>query len=458
MRSIVSLMTHARPPAECLLAAAMLLAAPARAHDMDAGSMPADTAAGDSLPALIARALRLNPALVAGSHEVRALHNSPEHAWHLDAPQVGVEFYQAPLGSFPNPLRRQMEIDYSIQQALPFPGKIGKRIRAEHGHARRGEAELEAEGRRVARDVKAAYYALYLAEKRRDLNARAREWAGRIIDAARRRYEVGIGTQSEVLRAQSEATRLRMDSIGLDQDRLAIAADLNAMADRDPGRAIAMADTLPPHPGGWSPERVGEAAGPGHPDRKIRLADIEARQAEASLASSGWLPDFTVGGAYKDMRTAPAGSHGGEPGDAWSVMAAMTLPIAPWSLRGTRAGQVQAEALEAKARAELRGAQRNVASRARTAAYAEAAARERLRLATEILRPQARQARESALAAYQGGNGGFPEALDAYRGDLAAQEECEAALAALLTAQAELEAAAGMDLDGLARKAGGMAR
>lgn len=415
-------------------------------------------AAGDAaLDTLIASALARDPALQAGRHEADARRAAPGRRWSLEAPQVGVEFYQAPIRSFPNPLKNQMEIDYTVQQALPFPGKQAARIRAEDGNAGMGEAEWEAARLRAVRDVKAGWYALYLADRRLELNARGRELAARIAALARSRYEVGLGGQSDILRAQAEATRLRMDSIGLAQERLAAVAELNARLDRDGATPIAGPDSLVPRPAAWRPEAVAAAAAEAHPEIRAARAGVRMREAERDLAGRQWLPDFMVGGAYKDMRALPPGVHGGTPDDQWSLMVGLNVPVAPWSAPATRAAKAQGDANLGRARAGHAGTRNAVMARARAAAYAEAGARERLRLAREILLPQARQAWESALSAYQGGKGAFSEALDAWRDELMAHEECETALVAALLAQADLEEAAGMDLDALAAKAGGTA-
>ena len=423
------------PFASPWIAAALAFTAPspARAQDIDT---------------LIAQALTRNPAIKAAEYQVKALHNSPNHAWWLDPPGLGVEFFQAPVRGFPNPLKNQMEIDYSVQQSFPFPGKIAARIRAEHGHAEIGEAELESLKRKVVRAVKGGYHRLYLLDRRADLNRRNREAMERLIAIARRQYEVGLGGQAEILRAQSEATRLRMDSITLAQDRLAEAGSLNALLDHDPGAPVAVADSLAPLVGEWPPEKLAEALADIHPELRAMQANIRMREAEGAMARKEYFPQLTLGGAYKDMRTAPV--HGGAIEDYWSFAVGVDMPLALWSLPKARAGVAQSEMNLAQARAGFADARNSVVARARAAALSEAGARERLRLSREALLPQARQAWESALAAYQGGKTAFMAVLDAYRADLAAQEDAETALMGLLEGQADLEESAGMDLRTLA--------
>src|SRR5690606_4813911 len=69
------------------------------------------------------RALRLHPELQAARLAPEAARAAARRDGAWDPPEVAVDFYNAPLSSFPDPLRRQEEIDWSVSQTLPFPGK-----------------------------------------------------------------------------------------------------------------------------------------------------------------------------------------------------------------------------------------------------------------------------------------------------------------------------------------------
>ncbi|MEX2117935.1 MAG: TolC family protein, partial [Bacteroidota bacterium] len=73
------------------------------------------------LDSLVAEVLRNNPQLSAARNQTAAARARIDQVTSWDAPQVGVEFFQTPVQSFPNPLKSQMEMDYFIQQMFPFP-------------------------------------------------------------------------------------------------------------------------------------------------------------------------------------------------------------------------------------------------------------------------------------------------------------------------------------------------
>ena len=187
-----------RPLTACLAVPVLLGILSSHSHGMEKDAMPKDTAmvSGDSLPGLVSQALKNNRRIKAAEFQVKSLRSSPSHTWYLEPPQVGVEFYQAPVNSFPNPIKDQMEIDYSVQQAFPFPGKSASRIEAEHRRAEMSESELEGLKQRVVREVKTDYYELYLLDRRLEINGRNQALMNRLLESARRQYEVGMGLKS----------------------------------------------------------------------------------------------------------------------------------------------------------------------------------------------------------------------------------------------------------------------
>ena len=68
---------------------------------------------------LVNTALQNNPQLHAMRHEAEAKKAQIQQATSWEAPQVGVEFYQTPISSFPIPTKKNMETDYFIQQMFP---------------------------------------------------------------------------------------------------------------------------------------------------------------------------------------------------------------------------------------------------------------------------------------------------------------------------------------------------
>ena len=156
-----------------------------------------------------AGSLEKNPSLQAARLQAEADHAGAAGAGAWQPPRVGVEFFQTPVSSFPNPIRGQMETDYFVEQSIPFPGKRGARAEAERWRARAGDGLAGAVEDGIVRDVKTAYYNLCLIDARGRINAESQVLVLRLIETARKQYEVGLGRQADILRAQAELSALQ---------------------------------------------------------------------------------------------------------------------------------------------------------------------------------------------------------------------------------------------------------
>lgn len=408
-------------------------------------SLSADTSVAD-LDELIAEALGNNPGIKAARFQVQALHSTPDHVWHLMPPQIGVELFQAPVSSFPNPFKNQMEVDYSLQQAFPFPGKIASMVKVEHSHARMGEAQFWALKRKLIKDVKIRYYELYLLDRRLDFNREDQALMNRFIDIARRQYEVGMGRQAEILRAQTELTKLRVDSISLAQTRRSMEGMLNALLNRKTSGNLRVAKSLSAERIEWSLDQVEPLLKEYHPELQAMRASVDIREAERIRARKEFLPEFMVRGMYKDMLETDPAAHGGPPEDYWSVMVSMDIPFAFWSAPRFKAGMTRSRAALNQARQEYSDMENMTTARAQEALLKARSSAELARISRTTLLPQAQQALESNLSAYQGGRGEFMMLLDSYRMRLMARQDSEMTLMQVLVSQAELEEAIGLDL------------
>jgi outer membrane protein TolC len=269
----------------------------------------------------------------------------------------------------------------------------------------------------------------------------------RLVEIARRQYEVGMGSQSDILRAQTEATNLKSEAVSLHQSRNSMEAMLNFKLNRNTLHPIKITGTPIPTPMNWSLDQLKPILKKSHPELQGMDVNVRMREAEKKMARKELLPDIMVGGMFKDMLKTAPGSHGGQPEDYWSVMASMNIPFALWSLPKYRALNVQSAANLEQARLDYNEAENMAYARAHGALLKAASTRELLRLSQEVLVPQAQQALESNLAAYQGGKGEFMGLIDSYRMRLMAKENSEMSLMQLMVSQAELEEAVGLSLD-----------
>ncbi|HEY4613316.1 MAG TPA: TolC family protein, partial [Bacteroidota bacterium] len=149
------------------------------------------------LEEFIAEALQNNPQLRAARNQTAAARTRVNQVTSWDAPQVGVELFQTPIQSFPNPLKNGMETDYFIQQMFPFPGKLSAMGKAAESNADMFNQGYKALERKVVKELKSAYYELYLVQRKIQINAENQDLMRRFVEIAQKQYEVGMGKQPD---------------------------------------------------------------------------------------------------------------------------------------------------------------------------------------------------------------------------------------------------------------------
>jgi outer membrane protein TolC len=207
---------------------------------------------------------------------------------------------------------------YSVAftQPFPWPGKRGLRkevaaLGVDLSEATRSRVQLSLEA-----DVRRGYTALLLVRGQKQLLAQQSVFLEQAERLARTRYEVGQGSQGDLLRAQLERTRLQLAAWSLEAEERSVLAALNRLRQHDPVDAIPTTGGLTdlPEPASLTPEQV-EARSP-----ELAGAQASVRQTEKllDLAKLDRRPDFAV--------TAGLMPRGGlDP--MWQVGVSISLPI-----------------------------------------------------------------------------------------------------------------------------------
>lgn len=331
--------------------------------------------------------------------------------------QIGFMNYRLPELRPMDPLGM---VQLQLMQMLPVAGKLGLSGRVASAQAA-AQAERASDVLWELRSSAAmAFYALYetdqgLAVARETL--RLLQDTRRIAEAM---YRVGDGRQADVLRAQVEIARMVEDTVRMTTMRTAMAARLNALADR-PFDAVVPSPALPAFPDSVSSlEALVTIAQSARPMVKAGQREVEAAEAEVRLARREIWPDLTVGLQY--------GQRAGEMGPErmGSLMLGVSVPIFARS-RQLRMRE-EADAMRQMATADLAAMRADTRARV-TEAYATLIrARNLGSLYRTTILPQADAAVSSALAAYRVGDVDFMTLLDnrmtvnSYRQELFALE------------------------------------
>jgi outer membrane protein TolC len=382
-------------------------------------------------------AAKNNPRLAVADAKVKASEANERSQRSLDAPQVAMEFYQSPVSSFPNPFKNQMEYDYSIQQMIPFPGKLGAMSLSEQKRTDMLAADKQTEEQDIIRNVKELYFDLYLKYRQLELNGQTQTLVREFVKIARTQYETGAGKQSDILRAQTELSTFVNDSIVLNQQIKSMEGMINALCNRPVTTDIGFVPEISPVMKSYDLNALLFIADKNRPELKSMVKGIEMQQAERMATQKEYLPDFMVRGMYKQMM---------QGSDDWSLMIGATVPIAPWSRGKISSGARQADENIRMAHSERENMINMISSEVNDALLKVESAKERLKLSQESVIPQAEQTLESALSAYRTGKQEFLTLIEIQRMLVMAKLDYHMAVMTLLDGENRLERSVGLSL------------
>lgn len=402
--------------------------------------IPARAQSRAPLDSLLNLALEQNPQLHSLRHRANAAHARVGQVASLEAPQIGVEFYQTPVSSFPLPYRRNMEMDYFVQQMFPWPGKLSAMGKAAGLGAKMQDEEAVVFERQLIRDLKSAYFDLYFIQQQLDINDENQRLLKQILEAAMRRYEVGLGNQSDILRIKTEQSKTVNERLELDKQKVAMETMIQTLIGGDPDRPLGRL----PDPGvgaqEWEYERLVTIALDHRSELKSMQFNKAMFAAEVDAARREYYPDIMVRGMYKAMA---------EGGDFWALMISANIPLAFWSKEKYQSRVREMSSHVHHAEMELINMRNMVAASVKSALTTQRASRQQVKLYREELLPQAEQTLAISLADYQTGRTSFIALLDNYRMLLMTRLDFEMAVMNALKSEADLEQALGVDLRSL---------
>ncbi len=397
-----------------------------------------------TLDSLIAEALKNNPQLKAARHVTAAAHSRAKQATAWEAPEIGVEFYQTPVQSFPNPFMDQMEYDYYFQQMFPFPGKLSAMGKMAGSSAEMTNQNYLALERKVIREIKSSYYELYLVQRKISINAENQELMRRLTEIASKQYQVGIGKQPDILRAQTELSLLVSEGLNLQREKRVIEAMINTLLSRSADQSFGYVPDIETHLPPWSYPQLQSLALENRAELKAMNYGIAMAKAELSLSKREYYPDLMGRVMYKDMTMTG--------NDFWSAMVGVNVPLAFWSSRKYTAKAEETEVMVRKAEEEYNNMKNMALFEVQDALVKVQTNQNLVLLYKNTVIPQAEQTLQSTIAAYQTGKTEFLMLIDAYRMLLMARLDYYMSVMNYMTSQAQLEQSVGLNIAEIAER------
>ncbi len=400
-----------------------------------AGSAPP----GDTLR--LAQAITLarsaNPMLRAARLQADAAAERIPQAGALPDPELTLGLMNRMVGSLGSTMDPMTMNQAQLTQELPWPGKLGN---AKERARRLAQAEQldadDAELMLIAR-VTSTYYDLAYVDRALGVMSRSRDLLRDFLQVSQAMYAVGTGLQQDVLQSQVGVARMTEEITVMAQERVAMAARLNALLGR--GATVPVGALELPSSGDSLPsvDSLMTMAAARRPKLRAAQERVAAAQAEYRAARRELFPDLMLGLSYGQRPQFD---------DMASLMVGFRLPI--WAASRQLPMRRETQAMQAMAEAEARDTYNETyaqlvemrADAARSLNLAQL-------YATSIL-PQARASVDAALAAYRVGKLNYMSVVENQMTVNRYETESVRLVAAYHKAKAEIEALVGGPIGG----------
>lgn len=356
-----------------------------------------------SLEELIAEALQKNPAIQTAKNEVEGKKARIPQAGALPDPEVS--FGQTNEESIV-PFTNLGEADFSeiyvgFHQQFPLHGKRGLRERIAFSEAEAQTWMLEYAVRRLRAEVKLAFYDLYYWRRVQEIERNNLALLEKFAATAEALYSVGKGNQADVLRAQTEISRLQ-DRLEMSQQQIGIhQARLNSLLFRSPDEQIGPLAPVERAAFHHSMDQLRQLAINDFPLLKHQQEMTERSRLAAELAKKEKYPDVGLVFTYHN--------RGGLP-DYWTIGGTTTLPLFAGRKQNKAVEEAQQDFMAAHRRYEDTLTMVNFELKNH---YLSALTADRLtQLYSQTIVPQETLSLEATIAAYTVGNVEFLSVLD----------------------------------------------
>ncbi|MEJ2224222.1 MAG: TolC family protein [Syntrophobacterales bacterium] len=348
------------------------------------------------LQTLITEALQANPEIKEKSQLKTASEESIRPAGSLDDPKFSFNILALPVNTWAFNEWDMTQKQLALSQKFPFPGKLRLRSEVAEEQSRSDEFSHQDKINEIRTRVIQGYWTLSLAYASYDITLKNKHWWEQVVQVAETRYAVGRGLQADVLQAQVELGGYLDRLFKWRQSQESVQADLNALRSQPPGTPIPRPQALQARTFTLKLANLLKMAAD-QPRLQALQAKVAKQGKAVDLARKDFFPDFTVGLAYGLRESVPTR----ERPDFFSSSFTVNVPI--WQRNKLKPRVREQQARKAAAQDAYRAAvdRLNAAIKDRFEILQRLA--EQIKLYGQGIIPQARQAAESSLAAYQAG-------------------------------------------------------
>lgn len=348
--------------------------------------------------------------------------------------------------SLPDPMAEfspgNRENRFGVMQEIPFVGKLFLRGKMASKEASAAHFRYRAIERDIVNRIANAYYDLYFIDASTEVIYEIKELLKRFESVASASYSNRMGSQRDVAKAQAEVSLSLEKLYGLEQQRESIAAQINALLNRDPMEPVGKA-ILPPKPVlNHSLMELVNLAVMNRQEIKEAEEMVSRSTYAKRLAKLAYIPDLAVGFEYNKMKM-----DGQD--DYWMVPIRFNVPV--WQNRIIPEIQ-ETKQIETSKKAQLIQIKNSTFAEVKDAYYRYESAMKIANLYEFAVIPQAEIALNADLAGYESTKSDFLNLLDSERIYFNAKLSQIQFYTEALKAYADVVRATGLDFELAAKK------
>jgi outer membrane protein, heavy metal efflux system len=353
--------------------------------------------------AVIEKAISNNPGLIAAEKTARSIESKGHKQFFLENPMAGVDYMSGQV-SLLNPGTGPMKY-FVIEQKIPFPLKFIWKAGGAAAETDAYKYMYEMKKFETIDNARSAYYELYKTIKYIDITGGASAVLKQISGIAFARYNQGVVSQQDVIKADLETDLLENELLTLNRQKEADIQRLRQVTADDSlltGTAYSLDDPqVPELKAGF--DEIRDMALKGAPSVKAAAADKALAENMRNMAIADYLPDLSV--QYRrNMDPASSG---------YELMVEAEVPL--WFLNNQQANIGENWEMAASKDNGLEDEKNRVVFEAKDHFEAIKADYRLIDLYKNKLIPQAEAGLKSAMASYQSKKIEFMTLLDSER-------------------------------------------
>jgi len=354
-----------------------------------------------TLNSLVKEALENNPGIKAATAKWEASTKVPSQEGSLPNPIIGgrfknVSFSKITLGEDP-----RSDIQAFFKQEIPFPGKLSLRENVAKEKSESQKWVAEAIKRKIIAELKEAYYDWFFINKSIAITEQNKDLLKKFIKIAESKYEVGLGIQQDVLKAQVELSGfIKMLELFYKKDAI-IEEKIKKILNRSQDSPIGKPEEIRKSDLKMSLEELIEATKDIAPILNASGKLINSKEESLNLSRKEYLPDFILEATYFNRD----GGGGNDLDGIWQVGLGIKAPIYFW--RKEKYGVEEAVLELWAAKENFESTENKLLFEVKENYITAKTAEKLIELYTTGIIPQSTLSLESAISGYQVGDVDF---------------------------------------------------